>query len=119
MLPLVENAFKHGTSNQTDQCWISFDLHVTEKGMHFKLVNSKYNGQTASPTGNKGIGLLNVKRRLDLLYNGRYTFTTDEDQEVFIVNLEIFWDIAGNENTATTIVNQSTEQQYEMEVFTG
>jgi hypothetical protein len=53
------------------------------------------------------------------LYNGRYTFTTDEDQEVFIVNLEIFWDIAGNENTATTIVNQSTEQQYEMEVFTG
>ncbi len=118
MLPLVENAFKHGTSNQTDQCWISFDLHITEDGMHFKLVNSKNSIQTTASNENKGIGLLNVKRRLELLYNGRYTFATEEDTEVFIVNLEIQWD-RQNENNTATIINQSMNQQYEMEVFTG
>ncbi|MGG9960748.1 sensor histidine kinase [Ferruginibacter sp. SUN106] len=119
MLPLVENAFKHGTSNQTDQCWISFDLHVTEQSMHFKLVNSKDGGQTTPGNNSKGIGLLNVKRRLDLLYNGHYTFATEEDKEVFIVNLEIQWDTTAKEKTAATIINQSINQQYEMEMFTG
>jgi sensor histidine kinase YesM len=118
MLPLVENAFKHGTSNQTDQCWISFDLHVTEQGMHFKLVNSKDGAQTTGDNKRKGIGLLNVKRRLDLLYNGRYTFATEEDKEVFIVNLEILWDKSSKEYNAA-IVNQSNHQHYEMEMFTG
>ena len=117
MLPLVENAFKHGTSNQTDQCWISFDLHVTEQGMHFKLVNSKDGAQTAAGDNSSGIGLLNVRRRLDLLYNGRYTFATEADTEVYIVNLEIEWDQSAIKNT--TIVNQSINQQYEMEMFTG
>lgn len=119
MLPLVENAFKHGTSNQTDQCWISFDLHVTEQGMHFKLVNSKDGGQTTASNSRSGIGLSNVKRRLDLLYNGRYAFATEEDTEVFIVNLEIQWDSSVKQNSAATIVNQSINQQYEMEMFTG
>jgi LytS/YehU family sensor histidine kinase len=119
MLPLVENAFKHGTSNQTDQCWISFDLHVTEQGMHFKLVNSKDGGQTAIDNNSKGIGLLNVKRRLDLLYNGRYTFATEEDSEVYIVNLERQRDTTAAKNNPAIMLNQSINQQYEMEMFTG
>ncbi|GAB2825054.1 sensor histidine kinase [Ferruginibacter profundus] len=119
MLPLVENAFKHGTSNQTDQCWISFDLHVTEQSMHFKLVNSKDGGPASVSNESKGIGLLNVKRRLDLLYNGRYTFATEEDNEVFVVNLEIQWNNSVAPKTAAAIINQSINQQYEMEMFTG
>ena len=60
ILPLIENAFKHGTSHQMDQCWISFDMHVTEEGMHFKLVNSKDALPVTSVFETGGIGLQNV-----------------------------------------------------------
>jgi len=90
MLPLVENAFKHGTSRQTDQCWISFYLNITPGGLHFKLVNSKDDEQTISGQNAKGVGLKNVQRRLGLLYPGKHHFVTEEDKDVFIVNLNIY-----------------------------
>ncbi len=40
LLPFLENAFKHGTSRQIDQCWISLNLAMEDNTMHFKLINS-------------------------------------------------------------------------------
>jgi len=90
MLPLVENAFKHGTSNQTDQCWISFYLHITPEGLRFKLVNSM-DAEVKPPDTDQGVGLNNVRRRLELLYPGEHVFTTEAAKDVFIVNLEFPW----------------------------
>jgi LytS/YehU family sensor histidine kinase len=39
-LPFVENAYKHGPSQQLDLCWISFDLAVEDNMIRFKLINS-------------------------------------------------------------------------------
>jgi len=89
LLPLLENAFKHGTSKQIDQCWISLNLSVTEDIMNFKLVNSMDKDQANGQFKTGGLGLNNVKRRLELLYGGQFKFETLVLEEVFIVNLGI------------------------------
>jgi hypothetical protein len=89
LLPFLENAFKHGTSRQIDQCWISLNLSITDAGiLNFKLVNSIDNEQ---PVVNEpgGIGLMNVSRRLELLYKDRFKLETIMQEEVYIVNLDI------------------------------
>jgi sensor histidine kinase YesM len=92
LLPFLENAFKHGTSRQIDQCWINFDLSLKGNKMHFKLVNSiepEWELHDGGP-GNRGIGLGNVNKRLDLLYPGEHLLETLKMDEVFVVNLELF-----------------------------
>jgi LytS/YehU family sensor histidine kinase len=116
MLPLVENAFKHGASKQLDQCWISLHMHVTDKGMHCKLLNSCEGEPEAGIPGNKGIGLQNVKKRLELLYPGRYSFSTLLTKDVFIVNLALQWE--GTINTPAANI-QLIKQSHDLEVPVG
>jgi sensor histidine kinase YesM len=89
LLPFLENAFKHGISHQIDQCWISFDLRLSGSFLYFKLINSKDKDETSAFTEASGLGLQNVKRRLELLYPGKYKLETLEQEEMFIVNLEL------------------------------
>jgi sensor histidine kinase YesM len=89
LLPFLENAFKHGTSMQIDQCWISLNLSVTDGSMNFKLVNSMAKSQTIENYETGGIGLANVKRRLELLYNDRYQLETLMQDEFYVVSLDI------------------------------
>lgn len=91
ILPFLENAFKHGTSRQIDQCWINFNLTFEGNEMHLNLVNSiepdleLRNGSS----GPGGIGLGNVKKRLQLLYRDRHHLETLKLEEAFVVNLDI------------------------------
>lgn len=87
LLPFLENAFKHGTSKQIDMCWISFNLSMDGSRMCFKLVNSIDPDEEQVRIG--GLGLENVKQRLELLYNHKYQLETVMLDEVFVVNLEI------------------------------
>ena len=89
LLPFLENAFKHGTSKQIDQCWISFDLAVAKGVMNFKLINSLDKDHSDSKAGSGGLGLSNTNRRLELLYGNRYNFETIMHDEFFIVILDI------------------------------
>lgn len=88
LLPFLENAFKHGTSRQIDQCWISFDLNINASTLQFKLVNS-VDKEEKKLNAVGGLGLQNVQRRLNLLYAGRHHLTVQSDEEVFIINLEL------------------------------
>lgn len=89
LLPLVENAFKHGASNQVEQSWISFDIHITGDEMKFKLVNSKDKELKQEEKTTGGIGLGNVKKRLELLYPAKYKLDISEDVDVFVVSLQL------------------------------
>jgi len=89
LLPFLENAFKHGTSKQIDQCWISLDLSMEGDMLCFKLINSIDPHSKEDLTNNKGIGLFNVIRRLQLLYKDKYQFDTVRLEEVFVVNLTL------------------------------
>jgi|SRR6185503_5973597 len=85
LLPFLENSFKHGASEQIEQCWISLDIGVTANMMMMKLSNSRLYAEI--PEG--GLGLENVKKRLDLLYNGNHTLKIIPGVESFTVSLTI------------------------------
>jgi len=117
LLPLVENAFKHGTSDQIDQCWISFDLEVKGAQMIFKLVNSKdvETKQQAAEVG--GLGLNNVKKRLGYLYPGKHVLEISEDEEVFIVTLQL--ELAESAQLTISPLSKKQKQADGTEMFIG
>ncbi|WEK36833.1 MAG: histidine kinase [Candidatus Pseudobacter hemicellulosilyticus] len=88
LLPLVENCFKHGTSHMLEHPWMSLQVRLEDGLMQLKLVN----GKTALPATDQaanGIGISNVRQRLELLYPDKHIFTITNDPDVFIVNLSI------------------------------
>lgn len=86
LLPFLENSFKHGTSEQIEQCWISLDLHIANDTLEMKLINSR---QHSDNNNTRGIGLNNVRKRLDLLYPEAYSLKIIPDEEIFTVSLTI------------------------------
>jgi LytS/YehU family sensor histidine kinase len=89
LLPLVENCFKHGTSNVIDQPWLSLHIHLEDTVMHMKLINGKPANTLQKSGEHVGIGINNVHARLELLYPGKHVLNITNDADVFIVNLQI------------------------------
>jgi len=91
LINFLENAFKHGTKTSFGKSWINLEIDVTEELVHFKLQNSKpFNlvGQSISEYKG-GIGLKNVKRRLEILYPQRHDLAINNFKDRFEVDLSI------------------------------
>ena len=84
LLPFVENSFKHG-SLKDGILTINIDLSSTEDTILFTLENT--NSKTDEITN--GIGLQNIRKRLDLLYKGNYSLNIDNTESLFKVNLKL------------------------------
>jgi sensor histidine kinase YesM len=85
LLPLVENCYKHGTSHMLEQPWLSLQVTLENNRMYVKLMNGKAGEVTNN--NDKGIGILNVRKRLALIYPGKHELTITDEEDVFIVNL--------------------------------
>ncbi|MBN2416281.1 sensor histidine kinase [bacterium] len=88
LLPLVENAFKHGTSRNPADPWVELTVQADESVLEFRVRNVKSPGDNAG-LGGAGIGLLNIRRRLDLLYPCRHTLSISETGRDYEVHLTI------------------------------
>jgi sensor histidine kinase YesM len=88
LLPLVENCFKHGTSRMLEQPWVSIEAEVNDGRLGVKLINGKLSGDDGEAF-TEGIGLTNVRKRLDLLYPGKHELQILSEPGLFIVNLEL------------------------------
>jgi sensor histidine kinase YesM len=88
LLPLVENCFKHGTSNMLEQPWINLQVSLRGTQMQMKLMNGKTN-QASTETTSMGIGIKNVEKRLALLYPGKHKLNILNEEDVFIINLKV------------------------------
>jgi two-component system LytT family sensor kinase len=88
LIPFVENAFKHGTGLIIN-ARIDISLY-TRPGMLFFSVRNKFN-EASSEIKDKtsGIGLANVKRRLNLLYGDHYVLHIERKDDWFIVSLQL------------------------------
>ncbi len=86
MLPFLENAFKHGTSEQVEKSWISVDISARQDALHLKIVNSK---NEYAPYNANGIGINNIKKRLELLYPGRYDLKMSDEGNFFVVSMQL------------------------------
>jgi hypothetical protein len=116
LLPFLENAFKHGTSKQLDQCWLSFDLNVDGPALQFKLVNSIDKEDEKLTVKAGGLGLQNVRRRLDLLYKGNYRLDVQHEDEVFIVSLQLQLALVQEEDMTTLLSTQTIGNKYDLEM---
>ncbi len=86
LLPFLENAFKHGTSEQLEKPWLSMDLTVKHNTLRCKIVNSK---NDLVPISENGIGISNVKKRLAFLYPGKHELKIDSEPDFFVASLVI------------------------------
>jgi hypothetical protein len=88
LIPFVENAFKHGTG-LIENAEIDIDLRTENKLLYF-IVRNKFNdGSSEVKDKSSGIGLVNVQRRLDLLYANKHSLLITKHENWFVVSLQI------------------------------
>ncbi|MGI8952325.1 MAG: sensor histidine kinase [Chitinophagaceae bacterium] len=88
LIPFVENAFKHGTG-MIEDAQIDIELKA-EKNTLKLLVRNKYNGESNEiKDKTTGIGLTNVKRRLNLLYSDNHNLIITKKDSWFVVSLSL------------------------------
>ncbi|CAM3785873.1 histidine kinase [Pontibacter korlensis] len=89
LIPFVENAFKHGISLK-QKSWIRISLHCDQNKLYFDVYNSTHKKLENDPEKDKsGVGLKNVKQRLELLYPEKYELIIRETPEEYFVHLTI------------------------------
>ncbi|MEO5685659.1 MAG: histidine kinase [Chitinophagaceae bacterium] len=86
MLPFLENAFKHGASEQIEKPWMGVDISAANNILKFKITNSK---NEYIPQSHHGIGIGNVKKRLELLHPGKYELKINDEGDFFAVSLMV------------------------------
>ncbi|WP_214228014.1 histidine kinase [Pedobacter sp. B4-66] len=90
MLPLVENAFKHGTAETIDNPWIKIDINICDNKLKFKVSNSRPINEPENLAQDfEKPGLENVRKRLDLNFKNAYELIIYNEEEMFVVILEI------------------------------
>lgn len=88
LFTFIENSFKHGISKSVDNPWIKIKLSTRINEIVFHVSNSlpDSSDDVILPEG-KGIGLENIRRRLNLLYPQRYFLKTSKDDNSFNIEL--------------------------------
>jgi len=86
ILPLIENAFKHGADSTIDASFIDAYLYSDSQLLRFICKNS-YKTNNNAEVG--GIGLVNIRKRLQLLYPNNHHFEITKTTDTFQILLEI------------------------------
>jgi len=87
-MPFIENAFKHGDKMKPDP-GIVIRLAVERSRIFFEITNFIKEGNEAGSRSG-GFGLPNIRRRLDLLFEGRYSLDIETINNQFSVKLNLF-----------------------------
>lgn len=88
LIPFVENSFKHLSHfDRKKQNEIRIAISREKETLHFSVYNTRERNSRTVEDG--GIGLVNVKKRLDLLYPGKHQFAITEDENWFGVDLTL------------------------------
>ena len=96
LIPLVENAFKHGASETRNQPFVDIHLAVNNRQLSLLVKNSTDDGEETDKV-KENIGLSNLRRQLQLLYTD-YNLSVKQSDSVFVASLKI--------NLATHVNNQ-------------
>ena len=87
-ITFLENAFKHGVSNNRPGAWVDIRIGLEGKSCIYTVENSKLD-KSPNANGKSGIGLQNVQRRLELSYPEKYELKTVELPDRYKVQLKI------------------------------
>ncbi len=87
LLPLAENCFKHGIGN--DKGTIGINISFVSHQLHFSTKNRIERRENPLNHEQGGIGILNVEKRLNLLYPGKHQLTFEKNGDLFMVEMTI------------------------------
>lgn len=87
LIPLVENAFKHGISKSREKQQLKIKLDIRGRNMEFYIENSIPRKPGDDPGG--GMGLENLRKRLNLMYPGRHSLEIRDDGKTYIALLKL------------------------------
>jgi len=87
-IPFIENAFKHGISFR-DNSFIDISMTCKKSSISFRCANSITRGNNGLETESRGIGLGNVKKRLELLFQERHDLKIIKSENIFEVLLNL------------------------------
>lgn len=88
LIPFIENSFKHSGVEKVGNGWVRIDLKFSKQNIYFKIANSIPKIATAKDQIG-GIGLENVRRRLELIFPNKFELNIEEDQQQYTVTLNI------------------------------
>lgn len=88
LIPFVENAFKHGVGMVQDPM-VQVSVKILEKNLHFSVSNKIAPEITEDKDNSSGIGLRNVRRRLELLYPKAHQLDIKQENGWFVVDLNL------------------------------
>ena len=91
LLPFIENSFKHGASRDTSNPFVSIEISITEQYLTLNVKNSFEIENQSRENYTEGIGLKNVRRRLELLYPNKHVLKIDKESNIFSIYLCINW----------------------------
>ena len=83
---LLENAFKHGLENLHEDAYVHLKMKTENNQVFFEIEN---NFDIEQPKGDNGIGLKNLKRRLELVYPKKHTLTFSTSKNIYKVQLTL------------------------------
>ncbi|MEI9920807.1 MAG: histidine kinase [Bacteroidota bacterium] len=89
LITFLENAFKHGVSGDNKKAWVKLSMSLSGKNCIYTVENSKINGVHSDHAGKSGIGLQNVKRRLELTYPEKYDLEVKDLPDRYYVQLKL------------------------------
>jgi sensor histidine kinase YesM len=88
-LTFLENSVKHGAFNAISDVWINIKLQATTSAIIFEISNSKPSQSLETERRQGGIGMANLKKRLDLIYPEKYSLEVLDEETSFHVKLAI------------------------------
>lgn len=89
--PLIENSFKHGLKGNEGENYVRINLNNSARSLSFHIINNKGKVDDAEHVKYGGIGLENVRKRLNLIYEGHSSMELNETEEQFEVKIKIVW----------------------------
>ena len=88
LIPFIENSFKHVSHFRDKPNWIEMELGIDDGLLKFQIRNSKQMMKVRKDEGS-GVGLVNVKRRLSLLYPNAHVLSISQAHEEFSISLSL------------------------------
>jgi len=88
--PMVENCFKHSRITDHSDAWIKISLKESKGHIFFEAENSKFASNSEQKDDERiGIGVNNVKHRLDLIFGNDYSFIVEDKDNIYRTKLYI------------------------------
>lgn len=89
LLPIIENAFKHGLKSGVENPFVTINLHLENNNLNFVVKNNFTSINKEEINQYSGIGLKNVEQNLAIVYPNKHQFSVEKSDNIFTVQLQI------------------------------